>query len=46
VPGLGNANATNITDAVNRTDTNRGFFRSFETNASMNMKIDIGITKY
>ena len=46
VPGLGKDNATNKIDIVNRTDTNRGFLKSFETNARINMKIAIGMTKY
>src|SRR6185437_1558259 len=33
-PGLGNANAVNKIDAVNKTDTSRGFFRLFVRNAS------------
>jgi hypothetical protein len=46
VPGLGKTNATNKIDVVNSTDTKRGFLRPFETKASTNMKIAIGITKY
>src|SRR6185437_5637389 len=45
-PGLGNANAVNKIDAVNKTDTSRGFFRLFVRNASTKINIAIGITKY
>ncbi len=46
VPGLGKASATKKIEIVNKTDTNRGFLRLFETNARMNINMAIGMAKY
>ena len=45
-PGLGKTNAVDKIDAVNKTDTSRGFLRLLVRNASTKIKMAIGITKY